>query len=140
MRQPHALLAVPAVALALAIAGCGSATESSAEDFRGQEREVAQLVDDLQEAAADGDAEQICGRILATELSNSIRAGDSQCADEMEKAIADANDFEIEVVDVTVTGTTARATVRQGDDGRTAELAFERDGDAWRATSFGGAG
>ena len=137
MRRPIALLTLPAVMLTLAVAGCGAETQSSVGDFEGDEREVAQLVDDLEKAAGDADAEEICGRIFATELLNSIKAGDSDCVEEMEKALADANDFEIEVVDVTVTGSTAKATVRQGEEGRTAEFSFERDGDAWRATSLG---
>ena len=135
MRPAHAL-ATRAVTAA-ALAGCGAQTQSSAEDVQGAEREVAQLVDDLQEAGTQGDAEEICGRILATELLNSIREGDSDCVEEMDKALADANDFELQVLDVSISGTTARAQVRQGDDGRTGTLAFERDGDSWRVTSFG---
>ena len=56
----------------------------------------------------------------------------------MKKAIEDADDYELDVSDVTVTGSTATATVKRGDDGATQTMEFTREGSDWRATSLSG--
>jgi hypothetical protein len=125
-------------AAALALGGCAAQEESQPEEFQGAEAEVAEVVEDLQSAAQQGDAEEICSRILSSELAAQLAAGDSQCTEEMEKAVGDVNDFELEVRDVTVSGTTARAEVSQGEGGKTATFELARQGDAWRVTSLVG--
>jgi hypothetical protein len=122
---------------ALALAGCGSAG-SSAEDFRGAEADVAEVVEELQAAGRGADPERICAELLAPALVDRIEAGGLQCAEEMTEAVEDVNDYDLEVRDVTVTGTQARARVQQGDDGPTATFEFTRQRDGWRATSLGG--
>ena len=131
-------LAVTFVLAAFALAGCGQ-EETSADRFQGAEREVAELVDDLAAAARSNDGEEICTRIVSSEFAEELAANDS-CKNEVERAVGDANDFDLDVRDVTVTGTTARAEVRQGegDDAKTATFEFERGEDGWRTTSFGG--
>jgi hypothetical protein len=133
VRPIHALVTPAAVALALA--GCAAQQDPSADRFQGAEREIAELVDDLASASRNGDGEEICTRILSSELAEELAAGE-ECKDEVGKAVADANDFDLEVRDVTVTGRTARAEVRQGDEGRTATFEFERGSGGWRATSL----
>ena len=54
----------------------------------------------------------------------------------MKKAIEDADDFELDVRDVTISGSTATATVRRGDDGPTETMEFTQEGGQWRATSL----
>ena len=131
------LLVLP---LLLAVAGCGEAATNSAEDFRGPERAVAEVVEDLQSAAEARDADRICSDILADALVDRLRSAGSSCREEMEWAIKDANDFELRVRDVAVTGNTARATVERGAEGDqgTQVLEFTRVGGRWRATSLSG--
>ena len=45
-----------------------------------------------------------------------LKAAGGNCVTEMDRAINDANDYDLQVADVKVTGTTATATVRQGDE------------------------
>ena len=52
--------------------------------------------------------------------------------------IRDTADTGMDVRDVTVSGSTARAEVRQ--DGESATFELERDGESWRISSFGAAG
>jgi len=124
-------------AAALALGGCGAQQDAAGEEFEGAEAEVAQVVEDLQSAAQQGDAEELCSRILSRELAGELAAGGSQCIDEMEKAIGDVNDFDLEVTGVTISGSTARAEVSQDED-MTATFELARDGSGWRVTSLAG--
>jgi hypothetical protein len=127
-------VALPLAVLALALAGCGASASSSAE-FEGEEKRVADAVERLQEAGEARDAEAICNDVLAEALRESIVAAGSTCEAELDKAIQDADDFELDVEDVTVQGTTATAKVRGAD--RLREFEFVREGDDWRATALG---
>ena len=132
--------AVPllAVLAALILAGCGAQAESdsSVDTFRGEDRNVAQKVEDLQEAGEGRNPEDICADILAASLVDALEVAGSDCQQEMQKAIDDADDFELEVLDVTVTGTTATAEVRRGDDGPTQTMQFTQERGEWRATAL----
>jgi hypothetical protein len=124
---------------AFALAGCGAETQpSSAEKFQGEERAVAQKVEDLQEAGEGRNPEDICSDILASSLVQQLEAAGVKCADEMEKAIDDADDYDLQVQDVTVSGSTATAQVRRGDDGPTETMEFTKENGQWRATSLSG--
>jgi hypothetical protein len=133
MKRFAALLA------ALALAGCGAEAEpSSVEKFQGEERAVAQKVEDLQEAGEGRNPEDICSDILASSLVQQLEAAGVKCADEMEKAIDDADDYDLQVQDVTISGSTATAEVRRGDDGPTETMEFTKENGQWRATSLSG--
>jgi PBP1b-binding outer membrane lipoprotein LpoB len=123
-------------AVMLVFAGCG-AEPSSVDDFQGADREVAQKVEDLQSAGESGSPEDICSDILAPQVVDQLDAAGTTCADEMDKAIKDADDFDLEVLSVNVNGDEATAEVRRGDDGPTATFEFAREGGQWRATSLG---
>ena len=133
----RARLAVPILLAALA-AGCG-ASASSAGDFEGEERRVADLVEKLQSAAETGDAAEICSEVLAGYLREEMEAADINCEQELDKAIQDADDFELEVEDVSITGDTATARVRgrDGEEESVRTFEFQRETGGWRATSLG---
>jgi hypothetical protein len=123
----------------LFLAGCGEAAQpSSVEKFKGDERAVAQKVEDLQQAGDRRDPEKICTEILAKTLVTQLEAAGVTCEDEMSKAIEDADDYQLDVRDVTISGTTATAEVQRGEDGPTETMEFTREGDEWRATALSG--
>jgi hypothetical protein len=139
---PFAAVRTPALiaaALALLVAGCGGATDSSAQ-FEGEQRAVAEVVEDLQEASVDDDAERICTEILARELRE--RAGD--CPRAIGEALEDADTYDLEVTKVepaTITaGTTeATATVESGRDGDQVErITLVRESRQWRISQLAG--
>ena len=131
----RAFLAAPVVALL--VSGCGAAQETSEGKFKaGDQQQVAKVVDELSSAAARGNTEKICNDILARSLVQELEAAGADCTAEMEKAIEDADNYELDVRDVTISGGTATATVRRGDDGPTDRMEFTREGDDWRATSL----
>jgi hypothetical protein len=123
----------------LLLAGCGASTESSSVDrFRGEERAVAQKVEDLQRAGERREPETICSDILARSLVQQLEAAGADCTDEMRKAIEDADDYALDVRDVRISGTNATVEVRRGDDGPTETMEFTQEGGQWRATSLSG--
>jgi hypothetical protein len=131
-------VATSAVLAALALGACGEA--STAGKFTGEEETVATVVEDLQRDGERGEADKICDDLLTEELQSQLKAGSASCAAELKKALEDADSFELEVQDVSISGTTATAKVKGPDEGdgvlRTLEL--EKSGDDWRIASFGG--
>ena len=127
-----------ALLLTAAVAGCGTQSQSSSADkFKNADQKaVAQKIEDLESAGKRGKADDICSDILAKSLVDELNAAGTDCATEMKKAIEDADDFNLEVLDVKVTGDEATATVRRGDDGPTETMAFTHEGNSWRATSL----
>jgi hypothetical protein len=123
----------------LAIAGCGAqADPSSTEKFQGEDRAVAQKVEDLEQAGEKRKPEDICSDILASSLVQQIEAAGADCADEMKKAIEDADDYSLDVQKVNVSGSTATVEVKRGDDGPTETMEFTKENGQWRATSLSG--
>jgi hypothetical protein len=133
----RALLAVP-LALAALVAGC-TQSQSSARDFQGEEKAVADQVEKLQTAGERGDAQQVCDDVLAEKLRDAVSAPGSNCASELDKAIKDADDYELTVEDVAIDGNQATATVKgeAGDQESTTKFSLVREGGTWRITSFG---
>jgi hypothetical protein len=136
MRAPLRLLPL---LLTVALAGCGQA-QSSADDFEGAEKAVADKVEELQTAAQNRKPEDICSEVLARSLVERLRTTDGDCVDEMEKIAGDADDFELDVTDVAITGTraTARVEAQRGDrDDAVTSFAFAREDGEWRLTDLG---
>jgi hypothetical protein len=136
MRRPAALLPL---ALVAALAGCGQAPSSSGK-FKGQEKDVADTIEALQTDAQSRKPAKICSELLTRDFANRLKSGKNDCVDEMEKLTGDADDYDLAVTDVAITGTTATAKVkaRRGKDKNaltTFSLAQE-DG-KWRLTNFG---
>jgi dihydroxyacetone kinase len=133
----RALLSLP-IALALLAAGCAGDT-SSAGEFEGEQRAVADKVEKLQSAGEARDGQAICDEVLARSLRDQIKAAGADCAQELDKAIQDADDFDLEVESVTVRGDRAIARVKGRDGGgdRVRTFRFVREGGDWRVASLG---
>ncbi len=57
---------------------------------------------------------------------------------EIDRAIKDASDYDLQVTDVKVNGTTATAQVRQGESKNVATFTFVKEKGGWRASALGG--
>jgi hypothetical protein len=134
MRRVHAL--ITAAAAAFAFAGCSATPPSSAGDFKGADRDVAQVVDDMQKAGRNGKPDKVCNDIFTAALAEKFKAGNATCIDEVEKAMRDVNDYDIKVQDITITGDTATAKVTQGREKVNGTIGFERVGSSWRVSSI----
>jgi hypothetical protein len=139
MAAPTRLVALLA-ALPFALGACGQAAQNSAGDFQGEQKNVAQTVEDLQSFARKGDTAKICSQLLAPNLVNAIKSSSKKTCDQaLKDAISDADAFELQVQKVTITGDQATATVKSegGAKDRTDTLQFVRDGSAWKISSLG---
>jgi len=135
---PPAILALLA---AVVLAGCSGQTKNkSADDFSGDQKAVAQVVDDLGNAGSDGDAKEICTTIFARDVAAKLNVGNRDCQDIVDDQLSDANVFDLEVKSVKVTGNTATASVESEFDGEKElrTLGFRKDGQAWRLVSISG--
>ncbi len=133
------LLRLLTLLLVAAIAGCGQA-QSSADDFEGGEKAVADAVEELQTAAQNRKPEDICAEVLSRGLADRLESADGDCVDEMEKITGDADDFELDVTDVAITGTTATARVEARRGSRAdavTTFALSREDGEWRLTDLG---
>jgi hypothetical protein len=128
--------AAAGLAALLLLAGCGAGQPSSEERFQGAEREVAAQVEELQAAGNADEPEKICAEIVSRTLATALEAAGSSCNEEMDKAIQDADDFELDVREITIQGNEATVRVRRGEDGPTATFVFVRENGQWRATQF----
>ena len=127
------------IILVLALTGC-SQQETSANDFKGDEKAVAEAVEDLQTNAQNRKPAEICSDDLTKTLADSLKSQGNDCTSEMEKITRDADDFQLDVTDVTINGTTATAQVktRRGDDkDATTTVTLEKEGGDWRLSDFG---
>jgi len=124
--------------LALALAGCGA--QQGGADFKGEQKAVADVVEELQAAASSRKAEDICSDILARGLADSFKASGGDCVREIDEAVRDADDSELEVKAVTVTGDTAQARVEGRIGSRTGlqVLGLTREDREWRVSDLGG--
>lgn len=116
---------------AVTASGCGAESRNEVT-FRGAPAEVADLVEDLQEAAEQDEITRICRALLAEPLTG------PQCADRVRAAIDDSDQFLLDVRAVKITGDTATARVitGAGDAERTATMRLVRQGSGWRISAF----
>ena len=135
MRLRSGLLALLA---ALTLVACGGGGTDSSSDFEGQEREVASAVEDLQSAAADEDASEICRTLLAKSLLDQIQSRGLRCDRAVAIALDATDTTDLEVEDVTVRGTTAQARVTSGsgDNATTRTVRLEREGRNWKIAAL----
>jgi len=127
------------VLLALTVAGCTGAQSSSSSKFKGDQKAVADVVEELQTASQARKAGQICSDILSRRLAGSFKASGGDCVRELDRSVRDADDSELEVRAVTISGLTARAQVKgrvAGRDG-VSTLGLVREDGKWRVDDLG---
>ena len=133
MRRTLALTTV----LALALSACGTATSTQNSKFKGEQQDIVKVVDKLATAGSRGDAGKICKDILSKQLVTELKSAGGDCVAEMDRAISDASDYDLQVTSVKINGANATAQVRQGKDGQVATFTFVKEGGAWRASALG---
>ena len=127
--------------MAALAAGCAPQTTSSSNSvskFRGDQRAVAQTVEDLQAAADDSDEAKICTQVLAKALADRLAAANHGCPTAVNEAIkdTDSTDMTVEAVRVTDNRATARVKFETGKKDRRANIPLVREGGGWRIAGF----
>jgi hypothetical protein len=130
-------VALIAAVLALALTGCGAASSTQNSKFKGAQQDVVKVVDSLAQAGSRGDANKICTEILAKQLVTELKSAGGDCVTEMDRAIKDASDYDLQVTSVKINGANATAQVRQGKDGQVATFTFVKEGGVWKASALG---
>lgn len=125
------VVSVVLAGLAVGAAGCGGEQRDEVS-FSGADAEIADVVSDLQDAAEQDEVTRICRALVAEPLAG------SECADRVQQAIDDSDQYALDVRAVDVTGdtATARVVVGTGDAERTATMRFVRQGGTWRISAF----
>ena len=129
-------LVVFALLLALVAAGCGASNDSATE-FEGAQRDVARAIEDLEEAAQEDDPGRICKALLAQDVVTRLGA---DCEQRIQEALDQTDSFALTVESVRVSGTTARARVETGVDEEQIEVVeLVREDEAWKLSGLPGA-
>ena len=121
--------------LAVALAACGSTTASG---FKGEEHEVAQVVEKLQNEATAGEQKKICANILAGALVKQLSSVSGGCAEAIKRQLAEVDNLVVNVKSVQVNPAphenTASALVTSTYSGKTAEstLTLVKEEGKWR--------
>ena len=122
-------------AAAMVFAGCGGGDETNAEQFEGDKKQVAEVIDQLGAAAREGDTKTICEDLITIDLQRSVReAAGTSCAQEFEENVVN-EDTEYSVDTIDLVGTQASAKVTDQED-RKSTIALVKVEDEWRIASI----
>lgn len=137
-----ALVLILVAGLLSGCAGQRSGKDSSSE-FTGEDRLVANTIEDLQSAASkgNGDEVKICRDLLAKSLVDKIASHGQTCQAALDTALKDTDSFELQVKKdgIKRNGNTATAVVTadRGDKDKDVEITLVKQGPAWRISDLG---
>jgi hypothetical protein len=139
-RAPLAATATATVT-ALALAGCASSVSTSG--FNGEQREVAQVVANLQTHTNGGDEARVCGNDLAHAIVARLNEAPGGCEQAIKRQLAEIDPgLEVTVESVHIAGTpaarTATASVKSTFEGkhRLSTLALVKEGGKWKISGL----
>jgi hypothetical protein len=133
--SPPALLAA-----AVLLAGCTASSTSNDDTskFRGDQRLVANTVEDFESAASKGDQDKICRDLLAKALVDQYAQRGGTCEKVVDATLKDTDSFKLTVEKVTITGQQATASVKadRGKNDVMQSLTLVKQGAGWRISAF----
>ena len=133
------LLPLGAIA-AVAVAGCAAQTTSkdSSGKFRGEQRLVANTIEDFESASSKGDQNQICRDLLAKSLVATYAKRGGTCEHAVDGALKDTDSFGLTVESVRISDTDATARVKadRGKKDVIRTINLVKEGPGWRISEF----
>ena len=133
------LLPIAALA-AVALAGCTTQTTSddSSGKFTGDQRLVANTIEDFESAASKGDQDQICRELLAKPLIETYAKQGGTCEKAVDGALKDADSFGLTVESVSIADGKATARVKsdRGKKDIVQSMTLVKEGPGWRISAF----
>ena len=130
-----------AAIVAVAVGGCATQTTSndSSGKFRGEQRLVANTVEDFESAAAKGDQDQICRELLAKPLAAQYARHGGTCEKAVDAALRDTDSFGLTVESVRIADAQATARVKadRGKKDVLRNVTLVKEGPGWRISAFG---
>jgi hypothetical protein len=126
---------------AAALAGCGAAS-TSAGNFHGEQKTVAQVIDDLSSAAQSRDTAKICNTLLDPALAAKLKSPTGDCQQAIGHQLDDTDNFNVTVQSVLIgpaPGTTATARVKSTHSGKSTvnTLTLVKQGTSWHISGLG---
>ena len=139
MRAVRPTLIATAAALALAVAGCGGGDDGgdgkNAKRFDGEQKRVAQVIDDLVAASHAGDANKICTDIFSPGLEKAVATRNKKpCPDAVRSQLITPSE-DITITTLRVQGSTAFLTVREQNKNVSRLSLVQQSGD-WRINTI----
>jgi copper chaperone CopZ len=138
------LRTLPPIALVAAVLLAGCTTQSTNNDdtnnFRGDQRLVANTVEDFESAASKGDQDKICRDLLAKDLVQQYAQRGGTCEKAVDGTLKDTDSFDMTVEKVTISGDQATANVKvdRGKKDINQSLTLVKQGAGWRISAFQG--
>jgi hypothetical protein len=138
----RSLLPIALVAAVL-LAGCAAQSSSNNDDtsqFKGDQRLVANTVEDFESAASKGDQDKICRDLLAKALADQYAQRGGTCEKVVDQTLKDTDSFDLTVEKVAIAGQQATATVKadRGKKDLTQAITLVKQGTGWRISAFQG--
>jgi putative lumazine-binding protein len=136
------LRSLPPVVLLAAVLLAGCTTQSSNDDstskFRGDQRLVANTVEDFESAASKGDQDKVCRDLLAKALVAQYAQRGGTCEKAVDAALKDTDSFDLTVERIAISGQEATATVKadRGKNDINQSLTLVKQGAGWRISAF----
>ena len=126
---------------AFAVAGCTgqSSSKDSSGNFTGDQRLVANTVEDFESAASKGDQNKVCSDFLSKSLVATYAKQGGTCEKAVDGALKDADTFGLTVESVAINGQQATAKVKaeHGKKDVVETLTLVKEGTGWRISDFG---
>src|SRR5512133_3611556 len=136
----HRWALILAATAALAVGGCtssGSSNDSSGK-FSGEQRLVANTIEDFESAASKGDQDKVCRDLLARPLVVRYTERGGSCEHAVDGALKDTDSFGLTVESVRISGTDATARVKadRGKKDVIRTINLVKEGPGWRISEF----
>jgi hypothetical protein len=137
----HRRALILAASAAFAVAGCTaqSSSKDSSGKFKGEQRLVANAVEDFESAASKGDQDKVCRDLLAKSLVAQFASHGGSCEKAVDGALKDTDSFGLTVNSVSISGNqaTAQVTADRGKKDVKRTLTLVKEGTGWRISEFG---
>ena len=131
--------AFAAVAITIGLSACGSAVSTA--KFKGEERQVAQAISNLQSDARATDQQKLCSNDLAASVVARLNATPGGCKQALKGQLSEIDNFDATVESVQIAGTagkrTATARVKSTYNGksRVRTVSLIDEGGKWKIVS-----
>ena len=128
-----------ALALTVGLSACGSTVSTT--KFKGEQREVAQVISNLQSDVRAADQQKICSNDLAASVVAPLNATPGGCKQALKNQLTEIDNFDATVESVQIAGTgskhTATARVKSIYNGknRVATVSLVNEGGKWKILS-----
>jgi hypothetical protein len=128
-----------ACAAALALGASACATAVSTSSFKGESKDVAQTIKNLQSDVTAGEQKKVCQNDLAHAVVAKLDSSHGGCQQAIKDQLAEIGDFEVTIHSISVAGATATARVTSKYSGKShsSTLSLLKEGGKWKVSALG---